>query len=75
MTINEMIDGGVTFQGARIVSAAQGVAGGYAEVVLYDGSDEWSWACLDDDWAGWDVNYIWADREGRLVVELDNPNC
>ena len=72
MTINDMIEQGITFQGPRMVLAV--ADGGQGEVTLYDDSEEWGWGTLDEEWADWEVNYIHPGRGGDVVIELDNPN-
>ena len=66
MTINDMIQLGVTLEGERRVTAM--CCGD--EVVLYKGSDEWSWLTLDEEWANWEVNYIYP-LHGWIEIELD----
>ena len=75
MTINDMVEQGVTFQGERVVTSLTDDM--KAVRVLYLGNDEWGWGPLDDEWADWDVNYIHPrlDGDGDIEIELDNPNC
>ena len=72
MTINDLLEQGITIQGNRIVTAI--ADGGSGEITLDDDGDEWGWSSLDDEWADWEINYIHPDRHGNVVFELDNPN-
>lgn len=76
MTINEMIEQGITIQGDRKVTAlAPNFMETGEELTLYDGDDgEWSWNSLDEEWADWDINYMYA-KDRQLVIELDNPDA
>ena len=76
MTINDMIEMGVTFEGPRVVTSLTDDL--RDEQVLYAGEDEWSWTQLDEEWADWDINYIHPRRslgsKNEIEIELDNPN-
>lgn len=78
MTINELIEQGITFQGMRKVSGWKGGLEG-GEEVFYEDSDEWSFGTLDEEecpWAEYEIIYMYANdshKGGCLVIELDIP--
>lgn len=68
MTINDMLEQGITFQGERRVTA--NVCGD--ECVFYKGDSEWGYAALDEPWGDYEVSYMYP-MCGWLEIELEIP--
>ena len=72
MTINDMINQGITFQGERRITAMAD-DGSFDEITLYEDCEEWFYSPISEDWGEWEINYIYAGHY-CLIIELDNPN-
>ena len=75
MSINDIIEQGAIIQGERRVTALDEYSPNGVEVVLYEGDDEWGYMTLEEEWADWDINYMYPNAHCAIEIELDNPNA
>ena len=75
MTINDLIEDGIGFQGPRKVTTMSDYSPDGEEIVLYDDDEEWGQDALEYEWADWDITFFNANPPGIMEIELYNPNA